>query len=110
MLVEDLASSETSLWSLARGNLPPADVLHTCLIRVSRTEADPELLASYVIALLKHDKPRDELRRKVTEELEAFLKGGTFSSFSFPSPCHVPSSGSPYLALAPHPLQTRPSL
>ena len=40
------------------------------------TDAEPEALADYVIALLKHDKPVAELKRSCLGELEDFLEGG----------------------------------
>ncbi|RUS26309.1 hypothetical protein BC938DRAFT_470942, partial [Jimgerdemannia flammicorona] len=40
-------------------------------------EADPKVLAEYVLALLKHDKPNQDLRQLGTKELEDFLKDQT---------------------------------
>ncbi|RUS27130.1 hypothetical protein BC938DRAFT_483672, partial [Jimgerdemannia flammicorona] len=40
-------------------------------------EADPKVLAEYVLALLKHDKPNQDLRQLCTKELEDFLKDQT---------------------------------
>jgi hypothetical protein len=37
-------------------------------------DADPDVLAQYVLALLKNNKPTSELKESVTEQLEDFLK------------------------------------
>lgn len=42
-----------------------------------RTEADPVILAKYVVALLKKDKPSKELQNLCTDNLVEFLGNGT---------------------------------
>ena len=46
------------------------------------SEADPELLANYVGALLKNEKPLDQLKILCLEQLTEFLNEGTSSSDS----------------------------
>jgi RNA-binding protein 26 len=43
-----------------------------------RTEADPALLANYVLALLKNNKPKKELQKLCVDKLYDFLGDGTF--------------------------------
>lgn len=43
---------------------------------VTRTEADPVILAKYVVALLKKDKPLQELQNLCTDNLVEFLGNG----------------------------------
>jgi hypothetical protein len=44
--------------------------------------ADPSVLSTYVTALLKNDKPREQLQKFCEEELEDFLHDGVaFSLF-----------------------------
>ena len=50
---------------------------HTSLIG-GRTEADPALLANYVLALLKNNKPKKELQKLCVDKLYDFLGDGTF--------------------------------
>lgn len=45
----------------------------------SLTEADPEILAKYVVALLKKDKPSKELQNLCTDNLVEFLGNGAKS-------------------------------
>lgn len=45
---------------------------------VSRTEADPTLLADYVAALLKNNKPKKELETLCVDQLYDFLGEGQF--------------------------------
>jgi RNA-binding protein 26 len=40
-------------------------------------DADPEVLADYVLALLKHEGPEEELQSMLTEQLEDFLAAET---------------------------------
>jgi hypothetical protein len=40
---------------------------------VRRCEAEPAVLAKYVLALLRNDKPEPELRALCEEQLEDFL-------------------------------------
>ena len=42
----------------------------------NRTEADPAILAKYVVALLKKDKPLKELQKLCTDNLVEFLGNG----------------------------------
>ena len=44
------------------------------------SEADPELLANYVGALLKNEKPLDQLKILCLEQLTEFLNEGKASS------------------------------
>ena len=43
-----------------------------------RCDAEPEALATYVLALLKHDAPEHELRKEVTRQLDEFFEDGVF--------------------------------
>lgn len=43
-----------------------------------RCDADPEALAKYVFALVRKDKPTDELRKSMMSQLEVFLQNGMF--------------------------------
>jgi hypothetical protein len=55
------------------------DVLTECFhihCTSSRCDADPGVLADYVIALLKHDQSDEELRSTCVMQLEDFLKEG----------------------------------
>jgi hypothetical protein len=49
---------------------------------VSRTEADPTLLADYVAALLKNHKSRKELQTLCVDQLYDFLGEGQFMVLS----------------------------
>lgn len=40
----------------------------------SSSDADSDVLADYVLALLRHDSPQAELRKLCIEQLEDFLK------------------------------------
>jgi hypothetical protein len=40
------------------------------------SDADSDVLADYVIALLRHDQPVDEVRKLCDDQLEDFLKDG----------------------------------
>lgn len=42
-----------------------------------RCDADPVALAKYVYALVKKDKPTEELRTSMVAQLEVFLQKGT---------------------------------
>jgi hypothetical protein len=46
---------------------------------VRRCEAEPAVLAKYVLALLRNDKPEPELRALCEEQLEDFLGEGCTS-------------------------------
>lgn len=41
-----------------------------------RSDADPDVLADYVLALLRHDGSPDEVRKLCEEEIPDFLKEG----------------------------------
>lgn len=41
-----------------------------------RTDADPSALAKYVVALVKKDKPEQELRNICNDQLDVFLQKG----------------------------------
>ncbi len=45
-----------------------------------RCDAEPEALAAYVLALLNHDAPEQELRKEMVKQLEEFLEGGALHS------------------------------
>jgi RNA-binding protein 26 len=45
-------------------------------------DADPDVLAQYVLALLKNNKPSSELKVSVIEQLEDFLKDRKLHYFS----------------------------
>ncbi|GAC98544.1 hypothetical protein PHSY_006138 [Pseudozyma hubeiensis SY62] len=62
-------------------------------------DADPEVLADYVLALLKHEGPQAELQTLLTEQLEDFLAAETepFVTKTFQAiadKAYLPSSGS----------------
>jgi len=42
-----------------------------------RSDAEPGALADYILALLKHDKPEDELRLFCSSQLGDFIRDGT---------------------------------
>lgn len=46
-----------------------------------RCDADPVVLADYVLALLIHDGPEAELRKMFAKQLEEFLEGGASLTF-----------------------------
>lgn len=48
----------------------------TCL--TSRSDADPDVLADYVLALLRHDGDINDVRKLCEDEIPDFLKEGTF--------------------------------
>lgn len=41
-----------------------------------RCDAEPEALATYIIALLKHDVPEQDLRQEVVKQLDEFFENG----------------------------------
>lgn len=45
----------------------------------NRCDADPEALADYILALLKHNAPENELRKELGLQLEEFLEKGAQS-------------------------------
>ena len=46
------------------------------------TDADPKVLAEYVVALLRHDHPEAELKQTCIDQLVDFLADGTSSLLS----------------------------
>jgi hypothetical protein len=54
-------------------------IFHTQDLSLHSCDADPEALADYVLALLKHDAPEPELRKMFVSQLEEFLEKGTVS-------------------------------
>ncbi len=52
-----------------------------CLIKrkhfVFRCEADPETLTKYVLALIRKDKPVEELKESMPSQMEVFLQSET---------------------------------
>jgi len=58
--------------------LTPLYGVHTAVIvpDLSRTSADATLLASYVIKLIQHELPEDELRSNIVKEIEMFMNEG----------------------------------
>lgn len=44
--------------------------------RLLSSDADPAMLADYIIALLKHDKENDELKELCVSQLDDFLQQG----------------------------------
>lgn len=63
MLIEDAHNDQLKAWLTAE--LGPI------------CDADPEVLADYVLALLKHEAPEAELRKLLIEQLEDFLAAET---------------------------------
>jgi hypothetical protein len=53
-----------------------ADILGFC---GNRSDADPDVLADYVLALLRHDGDINDVRKLCEEEIPDFLKEGTFA-------------------------------
>lgn len=49
-----------------------------CLLTIaySRCDAEPEALATYILALLKHDVPEHDLRKEVVMQLNEFFEDG----------------------------------
>ena len=75
MILDDAESGALSEW--LSGALEPI------------CEAEPTVLAKYVIALLRNDKPDDELKARCEEELEDFLKAHTQKFVSKLSPAQA---------------------
>ena len=50
--------------------------LHSC---AGRSDADPDVLADYVLALLRHDGDISDVRKLCEEEIPDFLKEGALS-------------------------------
>jgi len=50
---------------------------------ISSCEADPGALAKYVVALVKKDKPFQELRDSCAEQLDVFLQTSMLKCFLF---------------------------
>lgn len=49
------------------------------MISLYRCDADPAALAKYVVALVKKDKPPEELKHVCKDQLEVFLSDGMYS-------------------------------
>lgn len=47
---------------------------------IYRCDAEPEALATYILALLKHEVPEQDLKQEVTKQLDEFFENGTFNS------------------------------
>lgn len=47
---------------------------------IGRCDAEPGALADYVLALLKHNGPENELRKEMESQLEEFLEKGAIPS------------------------------
>ncbi|KAH8120240.1 hypothetical protein DFH11DRAFT_43142 [Phellopilus nigrolimitatus] len=52
--------------------------LHAWLVKTLEPicDAEPEALATYIVALLKHDVPEQELRQEVVKQLDEFFENG----------------------------------
>ena len=46
---------------------------------LSRCDADPAALAKYVLALIKKEKPKDELKESMVQQMDVFLQSETNS-------------------------------
>lgn len=53
------------------------------------SDADSDVLADYVLALIRADSPDEDLKKNAAENLEDFLRDSMFSKPS--SPCPNPS-------------------
>ena len=42
----------------------------------SRCDAEPGALADYILALLKHNAPENDMRKELTSQLDEFLEKG----------------------------------
>lgn len=56
----------------------PRDNLYSVFTELvyCRCDAEPEALATYIIALLKHDVPEQDLRQEVVKQLDEFFENG----------------------------------
>jgi RNA-binding protein 26 len=54
-------------------------LLKTFLIKrlVNLSEADPDVLSDYILALLRHDKPPQEVMQTCIAQLSDFMSSGT---------------------------------
>ncbi|KAI5123583.1 hypothetical protein M0805_003401 [Coniferiporia weirii] len=52
--------------------------LHSWLVKTLEPicDAEPEALATYIVALLKHDVPEQDLRKEVVKQLDEFFENG----------------------------------
>lgn len=50
---------------------------HRLTVRLLSSDADSDVLADYVIALIRDDDPEPQLRQNVVSNLEDFLKDST---------------------------------
>lgn len=46
------------------------------MIGIFRCDAEPGALAEYILALLKHNVPENEMRKELSSQLEEFLEKG----------------------------------
>ena len=46
----------------------------TLLISLHRCDADPAALSKYVLALIKKDKPLDDLKESMSQQMDVFLQ------------------------------------
>lgn len=54
----------------------PDALSSSTLTRIFRCDAEPGALAEYVLALLKHNVPENEMRKELSSQLEEFLEKG----------------------------------
>jgi hypothetical protein len=47
-----------------------------------RCDAEPGALADYILALLKHNAPENDMRKEVAAQLDEFLEKGLCSAFN----------------------------
>jgi len=52
----------------------PVQVSSLTVFFLCRSDADSDVLADYVLALLRHDQPVEEVRKLCIDQLEDFLK------------------------------------
>ena len=52
--------------------LQPFDI--TILLSLHRCDADPAALSKYVLALIKKDKPLDDLKESMSQQMDVFLQ------------------------------------
>ena len=46
----------------------------TLLLSLHRCDADPAALSKYVLALIKKDKPLDDLKESMSQQMDVFLQ------------------------------------
>jgi hypothetical protein len=80
---------------LPRCSSPPAEGILTVpaallLIPPDSSDADSDVLADYVLALIKAEEPDDQVRTNCLENLQDFLQDRTWeTSTSPPRPCRI---------------------